>query len=476
MIIENRPLDTLKPGDSAELKRLCTAEDLLVFAAATGNHNPLFLPDADGDADGKPEAIASGIYLAAMISAVLGNLLPGPGSLYKRQELEFHGLARAGDELLARVEVMRFGKDGTVILSTTVSRLPRGEPLVTGQASLQAPTAQIRFDDADVPGLIVERHRHFKAVIDRAEALPPVVTAVVAPEDVPSLEGAMAATSHGLITPLLIGREAAIRRAAAQAKIQLDHVKLIDTDTPATRAVAEVRAGRAQAIMKGHIHTEALLHPMMDRNTGLRTPRRMSHVFVIDVPGRPGPLLVSDAAINIAPDLAAKADITQNAIDLARALGIRQPRVGVLSAVETVTSAIPSSLDAALLAKMAERGQITGGLVDGPLAMDNAIDLAAARIKGIRGKVAGHADVLIVPGIDSGNMLAKLLTHLAHAEAAGVVLGAKVPIILTSRSDSAMARLASAAVAAIHADWARRNAPGDDAMGAAPDDAPGDAS
>ncbi len=462
MIIENRPLDRLKPGDSAELKRLCTGDDLLVFAAATGNHNPMHLPDFDVDGDGKPDTTASGIFLAAMISAVLGNLLPGPGTLYKSQELKFHGPARAGDELLARVEVKKIAKDGMVTLLTEVCRLPGGDPLVSGLAVVRAPTRAIRFDDAEVPGLIVERHRHFKALIERAEALPPVITAVVAPEDVPSLEGAMAAASHGLITPILIGRETAIRRAAAQANILLDHVKIIDSDTPAARAVAEVRAGRIQAVMKGKLHTEALLRPMMDRETGLRTARRMSHVFVLDVPGRLGPLLVSDAAINIAPDLAAKADITQNAIDLARALGIRQPRVGVLSAVETVTPAIPSSLDAALLAKMAERGQITGGLVDGPLAMDNAIDLAAARIKGIRGQVAGHADVLIVPDIDAGNMLAKLLIHLAHAEAAGVVIGAKVPVILTSRSDTAMARLASAAVAAIHADWARRNPPGDE--------------
>lgn len=455
MIIQNRPLGRLKPGDTAELKRLCTAEDLLVFAAATGNHNPMHLPDTDVDGDGRPEAIASGIFLAAMISAVLGNLLPGPGTLYRSQRLEFHGHARAGEELVARVTVQDVAADGLVRLETQVARLAGGEVVLSGEAVVQAPTRSIRFDDAELPGLIVERHRHFTALIDRAKHLQPLVTAVVAPEDAPSLQGALAAYRHGLLIPLLIGRAAAIRKTAADLGENLDDIVVLDSDDPAAQAVAEVRAGRAQAVMKGHLHTEALLHPMLDRDTGLRTARRISHVFVLDVPGRNGPLLVTDAAINIAPDLLAKADITQNAIDLARAIGIETPRVGVLSAVETVTPAIPSSLDAALLSKMAERGQITGGLVDGPLAMDNALDLAAARIKGIRGRVAGRADVLVVPDLDAGNMLAKLLTHLAHAEAAGVVMGASVPVMLTSRADGAMERLASAAVAVILADWRR---------------------
>ena len=429
MIIENQPLDRLKPGDKAEMKRLCTADDLLVFAVATGNHNPMHLPDTDSDGDGKSDSSAPGIFLAAMISAVLGNLLPGPGTLYRHQTLDFRGHARAGDELLARVVVVEVAPDGLVRLSTEVLRLPDGAVLLAGEALVVAPRKPIRFDDADLPGLIVERHHHFKALIGRAKALPPLVTAVVAPDDTPALKGAMEAGRQGIIIP---------------------------SDHPAEDAVRMVREGKAGAIMKGRLHTETLLRPMMDRDTGLRTARRMSHAFVIDVPGRAHPLLVSDAAINIAPDLAAKADITQNAIDLARAIGLERPYVGVLSAVETVTPAIPSSLDAALLSKMAERGQITGGLVDGPLAMDNALDLAAARIKGIRGRVAGRADVLIVPDLDAGNMVAKLLTHMAHAEAAGVVLGASVPVILTSRADSAMERLASAAVAVIHADWQRR--------------------
>jgi phosphate butyryltransferase len=211
-----------------------------------------------------------------------------------------------------------------------------------------------------------------------------------------------------------------------------------------------VNEGKAGAVMKGHLHTDELLRPMLDKVNGLRVGRRFTHVFVMDVPGMPYPLLVTDAAINIAPDLATKVDIVQNAIDLARSIGIDPPRAGVLSAVETVNPAIQSSIDAALLSKMAERGQITGGMVDGPLAMDNAVSLAAARTKGIRGEVAGQANILVVPGIDAGNMLAKQLAFVSHAEGAGLVLGAKVPVILNSRSDGRMSRLASCAVAALH--------------------------
>jgi phosphate butyryltransferase len=214
-------------------------------------------------------------------------------------------------------------------------------------------------------------------------------------------------------------------------------------------ACALVHQGRAAAVMKGHLHTDDLLRPMLDRANGLRIGRRFTHVFVMDVPGQPEPIFVTDAAINIAPDLATKVDICQNAIDLARSLGM-DPRAGVLSAVETVNPAIQSSIDAALLSKMADRGQITGGQVEGPLAMDNAVDMGAARTKGLKGAVAGRANILVVPGIDAGNMLAKQLAFMSHAEGAGLVLGAKVPVILNSRSDSPMSRLASCAVAAIH--------------------------
>ena len=453
MLIENHPFDTIKIGDNAELTRLCTEDALLIFAAATGNHNPMHLPDQDVDGDGRPEAIASGIFVAATVSAVLGNLLPGPGTLYRSQSLIFHRSARAGDELRARVTVTALDPDGTVTLATEVARLGDDALILSGEARVAAPRSAISFDDSDVPGLVVQRHRHFEALLKRAEPLPAMITAVVCPDEVEALQGALLARQHSIITPILVGEGARIARAAARCGADISGIELVEAVGEAAAAQAAVdlvNAGRAQAVMKGHVHTEALLHPMLDHERGLRTGRRLTHVFVMDVPGLAHPLLVTDAAINISPDLSTKMDIVQNAIDLAISIGIAVPRVAVLSAVETVNPAIPSSIDAALLSKMAERGQIKGGSVDGPLAMDNAVNLAAARGKGLRGAVAGRAEVLVVPDIDAGNMLAKLLIHLAHAEAAGVVLGAKVPVILSSRADSAMARLASAAVAAIH--------------------------
>lgn len=453
MIIENRPFDELHPGDTAELRRLLTGDDLLVFASSSGNHNPMHNPDTDVDGDGVPESIAPGMFIASFLSAVLGNLLPGPGTLYRSQSITFHTQARAGEELVARVTVTAKHDDGSVSLDTEVRRIWDDMQILSGVATVQAPVTKMRFENVEIPGLLVQRHRHFQAILKTAEPLPSLITAVVCPDEPNSLGGAILAMKHSIITPILVGPEAGIRAAAAEMDVDLSGIEIVDAaddKAAAEAAVALVNAGRAQAIMKGHLHTDDLLMPMLDKVNGLRIGKRFTHVFVMDVPGVPHPLLVTDAAINIAPDLTTKVDIVQNAIDLAISLGIEMPRVGVLSAVETVNPAIPSSIDAALLSKMAERGQIKGGYVDGPLAMDNAVNMAAARTKGIAGEVAGRAQVLVVPGIDAGNMLVKQLAFLSHAEAAGLVLGAKVPVILNSRSDSSMARLASAAVAAIH--------------------------
>ncbi|MDN5788477.1 bifunctional enoyl-CoA hydratase/phosphate acetyltransferase [Pseudorhodobacter sp.] len=452
MILENKLFDALKLGDSASAIRLCTADDLFIFASATGNHNPLHLPGLDGDGDGQAEAMVPSAFAASLVAAILGTQLPGPGIVTLAQNYDFHARAFAGEELLTTVTVTGLDQ-GTVTLSARVERETDRKLILSGSVRVQAPTRHYRVDSSTLPGLTVRRHRHFDALLQLAEPLPSLRTAVICPENATALGGALLALRHTIITPILVGNTARIEVAAAELGADLTGIEIIDTATAqeaAARAVALVHEARADAVMKGNIHTEDMLRPMVDREKGLRIGRRLTHIFVMDVPGVDYPLLVTDAAINIAPDLETKVDIVQNAIDLAISIGIISPRVGVLSAVETVNPAIPSSIDAALLSKMAERGQITGGFVDGPLAMDNAVSMAAAHIKGIRSEVAGRAEVLVVPGIDAGNMLAKQLAYISHAEAAGLVMGAKVPVILNSRSDSSMARLASCAVAAVH--------------------------
>lgn len=287
-------------------------------------------------------------------------------------------------------------------------------------------------------------------LMQMAEAQPPLRTAVVHPVDALSLAGAVAAAHSGLIEPVLIGPLGRIRAAAQGAGLDLGGLQMIDVEhshAAAARACELAAKGEASAIMKGALHTDELLEAVVATDSGLRTDRRMSHVFVLDVSTYPRPLLVSDAALNIAPDLAAKRDIVQNAIDCAQAMDIGEPKVAILSAVETVNPKMISTIDAAALCKMAERGQIVGGKLDGPLAFDNAISLEAAQAKGIRSSVAGQADILIVPDIEAGNMLAKQLFYLSNAQSAGIVMGARVPIMLTSRSDPEASRLASCALA-----------------------------
>lgn len=297
-------------------------------------------------------------------------------------------------------------------------------------------------------------HGWRQALLTRCRGRAPIPTAVIHPCDTVALEAAVEAAALGLITPILVGPEAKIRAAARDAGADISAFRLEATPhshAAAARGVSLVRAGEAQLLMKGSLHTDELMHEVMAPDTGLRTGRRISHVYIMDVPRYPRPLLITDAAINIAPSLEDKRDIVQNAIDLAHVLGLACPRVAILSAVETVTSKLPSTLDAAALCKMADRGQITGGILDGPLAFDNAVSPEAAREKGLHSTVAGQADLLVVPDLVSGNILAKQLTFLAGADAAGVVVGARVPIILTSRADSEAARIASCAVAVLMA-------------------------
>jgi phosphate acetyltransferase len=308
----------------------------------------------------------------------------------------------------------------------------------------------------------MRRHAKYDRLIDAARGIRAVPTAAAHPCDESSLRGALDAAAAGMIQPILVGPEGKIRGVAEKLGIDLGAAEIVDvphSHAAAAKAVELVRTGRAQVIMKGSLHSDELLSEITRRETGLRTERRISHVFIMDVPTYPKTLFITDAAVNIFPDLEAKRDIVQNAIDLHIGLGLGPPMVAILSAVETVTPKIPSTLDAAALCKMADRGQIVGAELDGPLAFDNAISPEAARIKGIRSAVAGQAQILVVPDLEAGNMLAKNLTFLSGADAAGIVLGARVPVILTSRADDVRARMASCAVAALYADSLAKKQP-----------------
>lgn len=454
MRLTNKTWDELKVGDTASFKRAVTAKDLYLFAHASGNVNPLHLPSNELGSTG-PDSVAPSMWVGSLVSSLLGNILPGPGTLYLEQSFQFVERARLGDVLTVSVRLLDKLVKPHVLFETSITD-QNNRLIATGQAKVSTPTTSVTINQTDLPGLTLETHDHFTKLLELTKNRPPMTCAVVCPTDQNSLAGALLARDHNLISPILIGPESIIRNIAQMHDLKLDGVEIVDVslDREAARTAVEmVHQGRVRSIMKGNLHSDDLLGQVVKREGGLRGKRRISHAFVLDVPTQPEPIIISDAAINIAPDLVTKVDITQNAIDLARACGMEKPRVAILSAVETVNPNIPSSMEAAIIAKMAERGQIKGGLVDGPLAMDNAIDMGAARDKHIESGVAGQAQVLIVPNLEAGNMLAKQLTFVSHAQPAGLVLGARVPVMLTSRADNEQARLFSCVLAALYSDW-----------------------
>ena len=360
---------------------------------------------------------------------------------------------KVGDSVTATLTVARLDPDQRMVTLDCAVTNQDGQLVLSGTAALIAPQEKAARPGAAAPEVRLRepgsRHRDLLAA---AQGAPRVRTAVVHPVDMVSLQGAVEAARAGLIEPVLVGPEAKIRQAAAQAHVDLAPFRLVPTahsHAAADAAVALARTGEVAALMKGALHTDELMHAVVARDTGLRTGRRISHVFAMDVPTYPRPLFITDAAINVYPTLEDKRDIVQNAIDLAHALGIAAPRVAILSALETVYPKIASTIEAAALCKMAERGQITGAIVDGPMAFDLAVSEQAARTKGFVSPVAGQADILVVPDLEAGNMLAKQLEYLGQAQVAGIVLGARVPIMLTSRADGTLARLASCALAAL---------------------------
>lgn len=451
-LIENLTYDEISLGQRAQMVRTLSRDDISAFALVSGDYNPAHVDAEYAEGTRFHGVIAHGMWAGALISSVLGTDFPGPGTIYLEQSLRFHRPVHVGDTLTVSVEVT--GKDAAThnLRLDCQVRNQRGEQVVSGPALVRAPTVKVARQRASMPTLhLFEPESRLADWMLTLREHPPVACAVVHPCDEVSLAGALDAAESGLITPVLVGPQARIRALAAGLSRSLVGLTLVDA--PHSHASAEVASalaarGEVAMLMKGSLHTDELMQAVL-AEPRLRTGRRMSHVFRFEVPTYPKPLLVTDAAINITPTLDEKADIVRNAIDLARALGVAQPRVALLSAVETVTSRLPSTLDAAALCKMAERGQILHAVLDGPLAFDNAISLEAARIKGIVSPVSGQADVLVVPDLESGNMLAKQLEYLAGAASCGVVLGARVPIALTSRADAAKSRKASAALAGV---------------------------
>ncbi|WP_294622044.1 bifunctional enoyl-CoA hydratase/phosphate acetyltransferase [uncultured Roseovarius sp.] len=452
--IENRPFDEIKIGDSAELVRTLTAQDIDAFAVVSGDVNPAHVDEEFAEGDIFHKVVAHGMWGGALISNVLGTQLPGPGTIYLEQSLKFLKPVGVGDTVVVRVEVTERDEEKHRLTLACTCTNGDGKPVIEGVARVIAPDRKIRRPRMTMPDIVL--HKHGKAhgeMLARAQALDPMATAVVHPCDRSSLEGALQARDLGVLAPILVGPAARIRSVAEENDLDITGLEIVDT--PHSHAAAEaavdlVRTGAARALMKGALHTDEVMSAVVSKTGGLRTERRMSHVYVMDVPTYPKPLIITDAAINIAPDLETKADIIQNAIDLASAIGIDVPKVAILSAVETVNARMQSTIEAAALCKMADRGQITGGLLDGPLAFDNAISMRAVATKSIVSPVAGQADILVAPDLEAGNMIAKQLMYLAGAEAAGVVLGARVPIILTSRADDTKTRIASAAIAALY--------------------------
>jgi len=454
--IENRTFDEIQVGDTSTLVRTLRNEDIQMFAVMSGDINPTHVDPEYANSSSFREVVGHGMWGGMLVSNVLGTQFPGPGSVYIGQTFIFERPVRVDDTLKVTITCQQKFAHNHHIIFDCRARNQEGESILHGVAEVLAPLEKIRRPKVEMPELKLSETRasRFEHLLEITNGMAAISMAVVHPCDAESLRGALLARDRGLIVPTLVGPEARIRAVAGEFKLDLADTAILDVEhshAAALTAVALARAGKVDALMKGSLHTDELMGEVVASTTGLRTDRRISHVFLMDVPTYPRLLLITDAAINIVPDLVTKVDIIQNAIDLAHMLKIKEPKVAILAAVETVTPTMQATIDAASLCKMADRGQITGGLVDGPLAFDNAISMAAARTKGIRSAVAGQADILVVPDIEAGNMLAKQLEHLADAVSAGIVLGARVPIVLTSRSDTAETRTASTAVAVVMA-------------------------
>jgi phosphate acetyltransferase len=453
--IENRTFDELKTGDSAKLKRTLTQKDIELFSIMSGDVNPAHV-DADFAKDDMfHRIIAQGMWGASLISAVLGTELPGPGTIYLDQTLKFSAPVIPGDTITIVVTVLKKHPEKHIVDLDCQCINQDGKVVTTGIATVIAPSKKVKRERIKLPQVVLQEPKDswYKQLMKLKNDYQAITTAVVHPVDALSLQGAIDAAEEKLIRPILVGPKDKIQQAAKDANIDISAYEILPTrhsNESAEIAVKIVREGRAEAIMKGKIAADELMKVLIDKVNGLRTGRRISHVFAMKIANHFKPLFLTDAVINIQPNLQNKKDIVQNAIDLFCGLGLGQPKVAILSALDIVNDKIPSTLDATALSKMAERGQITGGLVDGPLSFDNALSMESAREKGIISQVAGDADIVVVPDIESGNLLYKQMTSLSGIEAAGILLGARVPIILTLSSATEPCK-ASCAMALIYA-------------------------
>ena len=448
--LENHPFAEIAVGDRFVATHTLAIADVERIAAAAGGFDAaaveIGLASANGFVDAAVRLGWAGLWLGGVVAA----RFPGVGALPLTAKIETLATPQPGETMTLALIVREKREEGRRLVVEARATNARGDLCMSATLELVAPLEKAGFGAAPVKLAPHEKGARGRRLLEMARRLPALRTAVVHPVDEASLRGAIEAQAQGLIEAVLVGPEAKIRRAAEAAGIdpaKLDIVAVEHSHAAAEMAAAMARDGKVEALMKGALHTDELMHAVVAPEAGLRTERRLSHVFAVDAPNYARSLFITDAAINIYPTLIEKRDIVQNAIDLVRALGIVAPRVAILSAVETVSPDIRSTLDAAALCKMADRGQIVGGRLDGPLAFDNAVSLEAARAKGIVSEVAGRADILVAPDLEAGNMIAKQLEYLADAELAGIVLGARVPIMLTSRADGVTARLGSCALA-----------------------------
>lgn len=450
-LLENRTFEEIAVGDSAAITRVLNKDDIDLFAILSGDVNPAHLDEAYAAQTPFHKVIAHGMWGGTLISTVLGTKLPGPGTIYLSQELKFQGPVCLGDVITVTVTVSAKNPEKNLVSLDCVCTNQVGKTVISGSAEVMAPTTKVRRESAPLPDLQLRRHPHFHQLLTHCEQHEAIPAAVAFPCDVSSLTNALQAAQAGLIKPILVGPSEQIKRVAEDNQLDLTGCSWVEATTPSASIEAAIqlaRSGDAKVLFQGAMPLDETLHAVLNRTTGLRTERRMSHVYLVDSPDYSQPLVITDGALIIQPTLEDKRHIVQNAIDLVNTLGMK-PKVAILSAADSISSALLSSTDATALCKMAERGQIQGGDIDGPLSFDSAISPAAAHAKGLKSNVAGQANVLVVPNIEVGDMLAKQLTFMAGAVAAEILLGAQVPIILNNAAASERTRVASAAIALV---------------------------